>query len=108
MRQDLIIEAAIYIVVLSLASFLWPEPVVLSLCLAAISALMLWRWHEPSDACCYAAGFVLGPLGEAMAVHFGAWTYAKPLFLVSLWLPSLWGIAALLVKRLCDTLMGRN
>ena len=66
---------------------------------------MLWPWHRRSDVFFYAAGFVLGPLGEMMAVHFGAWQYAKPFFLVPIWLPFLWGIAGLFVKRLCETLL---
>jgi hypothetical protein len=53
----------------------------------------------------YVAGFVLGPLGEAMAVHFDAWHYSKPIFLVPIWLPCLWGIAAFFVKRFCATLL---
>lgn len=105
MKNDLLIEAAIYVTVLSLASFLWQRPGVLLLCLVAVSALMLWPWHRRSDVFFYAAGFVLGPLGEMMAVHFGAWQYAKPFFLVPIWLPFLWGIAGLFVKRLCETLL---
>jgi len=104
-RMDLFLEAAIYVWVLSLASFLWEWPVVLLLCFVATSALMLLRWHRRSDVFFYVAGFVLGPLGEAMAVHFNAWQYSKPFFLVPVWLPCLWGIAALFVKRLCDTLL---
>ncbi|MBI3849068.1 MAG: DUF2878 family protein [Verrucomicrobia bacterium] len=105
MKKDLLIEAAIYVSCLSLVSLLWHEPVVLLLCLSIIGAWMLWRWHRRSDVLFYLAGFVLGPLGEAMAVYFGAWTYAEPLFLVPIWLPCLWGIAALFVKRLCNTLL---
>lgn len=108
MRRDLVLEGVIYVSVLSLASFLWQRPHVLLLCLVLISGLMLWRWHQRSDVYFYLAGFVLGPLGEAMAVHFGAWTYGNPVFLVPIWLPCLWGIAALFVKRLCDTLLRKT
>ena len=105
MKKELLIEAAIYVSCFSLASFLWEKPAVLLLCLATISTLMLRRWHLRSDVFFYIAGFVLGPLGEAMAVHFDAWRYSRPFFLVPIWLPCLWGIAALFVKRLCDTLL---
>jgi hypothetical protein len=105
MKNDLLIEAAIYVSVLSLTSLLWQWPVILLVSLVVTSALLLRRWHRRSDVLFYVAGFVLGPLGEAMAVHFGAWHYAKPLFLVPIWLPCLWGIAALFVKRLCETLL---
>jgi hypothetical protein len=106
MKTDLLLEAAIYVSTLSMTSLLWRRPWLLLACLAAVSGLMFWRWHRPGDLLLYAAGFVLGPLGEMMAVHFGAWRYARPGFLVPVWLPCLWGIAALFVKRLCDTLLG--
>jgi putative membrane protein len=106
--KDLIAEGAIYVASLSLVSFLWQKPMLLLLCLVTLSALMLCRWHQRSDVFFYLVGFVLGPLGEAMAVHFGAWAYAQPLFLVPIWLPCLWGVAALFVKRLCDTLLRRS
>jgi hypothetical protein len=110
MKIDLFLEAAIYVSVLALTSLLWQLPWLLLTCLAVVSGLMFWRWDQRNDWLFYAAGFVLGPVGEMMAVHFGAWAYAKPVFLVPVWLPLLWGIAALFVKRLCDTLLrlGRN
>ena len=106
MRKELLIEGGIYVSVLSLASFLWRQPAILLFCFLVISVLMLRRWHSPSDLLFYFAGFVLGPLGEAMAVYFDAWHYSKPFFLVPIWLPCLWGIAALFLKRLCATLLG--
>lgn len=105
MKKELLVEGAIYVSCLSLVSFLWEKPAVLLLCLAIISALMLRRWHRRSDLLFYIAGFVLGPLGETMVVHFDAWHYSKPFFFVPIWLPCLWGIAAFFVKRLCDTLL---
>jgi hypothetical protein len=102
MKKDLTLVAAVYVSCLSLVSFLWDRPGVLLAALAALSALMLLRWHQPGDLTAYAVGFTLGPLGEAMAVHFGAWNYARPFFLIPLWLPFLWGIAALFVKKLAE------
>ena len=72
------------------------------------SLFMLYRWHGRADLFYYGTGFVLGPLGEAMAVYFGAWRYAKPQFLIPIWLPFLCGIAALLVKRLCESFLNRR
>jgi hypothetical protein len=105
MKKNLGIEIAVYVLCLSLASFLWRRPLALLLGLVAISVFMLHRWHGRADLFFYGTGFVLGPLGEAMAVYFGAWRYAKPQFLIPVWLPFLWGIASLLVKRLCDTFL---
>lgn len=105
MKKELSIEITIYVLCLSMVSLLWQKPLTLLLGLAVISVLMLQRWHGRADLFFYSTGFVLGPLGEAMAVNFGAWSYAKAQFLIPIWLPFLWGIASLLVKRLCDTFL---
>jgi len=105
MKRALALEAGIYALCLVLASILWRWPIMLSLAYLAISALMLSRWHTQGDLLFYFAAFVLGPCGEIVAVYFGAWTYAKPLYLIPVWLPFLWGIAALFMKKLAETLL---
>ena len=77
---------------------------VLALCLILITVLLMSKWHDRSDLLFYSIAFVLGPLGEAFAVHFRAWEYAKPLYLIPVWLPFLWGIFGLFLKKLCETL----
>ena len=103
MKKNLFIEITVYALCIALASFLWPSPIVLSLCYILISIFMLYRWHTKSDLIFYFVAFVLGPTGEFVAVYFGAWKYSKPLYLIPLWLPFLWGIAALFIKKLSDT-----
>jgi len=40
------------------------------------------------------------------AIYFGAWSYANPTMLgIPLWLPLAWGIAAVFVKRVAETLI---
>ncbi|MBP9748230.1 MAG: hypothetical protein KBD17_01220 [Candidatus Pacebacteria bacterium] len=49
----------------------------------------------------FVAGFILGPLSEAICIYFGAWQYADTLVLgFPVYLPFVWGNAALLFKRL--------
>jgi hypothetical protein len=69
-----------------------------------VSIFVLWRWYSRGNLIFYFVAFVLGPLGEIFAVHGGAWTYSKPLFLIPIWLPFLWGIAALVFKKVAETL----
>ena len=106
MKKAVIIEVSFYVLAVGLVCLLWPMPIVLALCLVGISLLVLWRWHTRSDLIIYGVGFVLGPAAEVVAVHFGAWEYAKPLLLLPLWLPPVWGITAVLMRRLTQTLVG--
>jgi hypothetical protein len=106
MKKALVVELGIYLVAIALVSLLWDRPMVLTLCFVAMSVLVLWRWHTRSDLFIYGVGFVLGPGAEAVAIHFGAWAYAKPWLLVPLWLPPVWGIAAVVMRRLAETLTG--
>ena len=69
---------------------------------------MLYKWHSKSDLVFYFVGFALGPVGEFVAVYFGAWKYSKPLYLIPIWLPFLWGIAALFMKKLSETLITKE
>ncbi len=96
----------IYALCIALTSFLWSHPIILSACFVLISTLMLLRWHSKGDVLFYSIAFLLGPLGEAIVVRSGAWVYAKPSFLIPLWLPLLWGIVVLFLKKLCESLVG--
>jgi hypothetical protein len=69
---------------------------------------MLFRWHTQADLLFYFAALSFGPLGEAISVWSGAWAYSRPSFLIPLWLPLLWGIAGLFLKRFCDSLVSRK
>ena len=104
MKKQIIGLLSIYVLCIALTCLLWSHPVVLSACFVLISVLMLYRWHSKTDLLFYFVAFLLGPLGEAIAVRSGAWMYAEPSFLIPLWLPLLWGIAVLFFKKLCGAL----
>jgi hypothetical protein len=90
----------IYGLSIALAAALWEHPLLLMGCYGFLSVLILLVWHEKADVIAYTTIAVLGPLGEAVAVYYGAWAYAKSSFLVPVWLPLLWGIAGLFLRRL--------
>ena len=90
---------SIYALCILLASLLWSSPVILTGCYLFNGVLMLYRWHSKTNLLFFFVAFLVGPLGEAIAVRSGAWTYAKPISLVPLWLPLLWGIAGLVPQE---------
>jgi hypothetical protein len=101
----MMIPLAIYAICVALVSCLWKQPALLTGCYVVISIMLLVRWHAASDIIFYVVAFVLGPLGELFATLFGAWRYARPYYLIPIWLPFLWGIAILVVKNLSETLL---
>jgi hypothetical protein len=105
MKRGLVTYALLYALCIALVSMVWQRPMALSLCLILIAVFMIYMWHEKSDLIFFFVAFLLGPAGEAVAVYFGAWKYAKPIYLIPIWLPFLWGTVVLFFKKLCDTLL---
>ncbi len=105
MKKELLFELCIYAISVALAGLLWRKPPILTISYVTISIIMLTKWHERSDLIFYFVAFGLGPIGEVFAVYLGAWQYSKPFYLIPIWLPFLWGIAALFVKKMSETLL---
>jgi hypothetical protein len=108
MKRKLVAWAIFYALCIALVSMFWQRPITLSLCFVAITVFMVSKWHEKSDLTFYFTAFVLGPIGEALAAYFGAWEYSKPIYLIPIWLPLLWGIFGMFLKKLCDTLVTKE
>ncbi len=105
MKRGLITQVIIYTLCIALVSELWQRPMTLFVCLILITALMIYTWHDKSDLIFFFVAFLLGPAGEAVSVYCGGWKYAKPIYLIPIWLPFLWGIVALFLKKTCETLL---
>jgi hypothetical protein len=108
MKKEITIALSVYILCVGLASVLWHYQEILALCYLIISVYMLYRWHTKSDVIFYSIAFVFGPAGEVVAVSFRAWEYSKPLYVIPIWLPFLWGIAALFIKKLSEILLSKD
>jgi len=91
---------SIVFAVLSLGSVvLWWKEQVVTAALLALLAIVFIRMH-PQKRLLYSYGvaFVCGPFAEIAAMSAGAWQYTEPLVAgIPLWLPFLWGNAALFI-----------
>ena len=108
MKKELLFELSIYVLCILLTAFLWHKPSFLVVCYIAISLIVLLKWHTKSDIFFYSVTFFLGPMGESVAVYFGAWEYSNPCYLIPIWLPFLWGITALFMKNICETILKKR
>jgi hypothetical protein len=104
MKKELLFELFIYALLVILVAALWNKPVILTVCYGAMSLFALLIWHTKRDLFFYFVAFILGSVGESIAIYFGAWKYSKPFYLIPLWLPFLWGLAALVVRNMSETL----
>ncbi len=94
-------SAVLAIITLLSVSFGWKNPLLLTIILALISSAMLILYRNKEDLYLYIISGVAGAVAEAIAIAFGAWNYAFPnLIGIPYWLPFLWGIAALFIKRM--------
>jgi hypothetical protein len=105
MKKELAFELGIYALCIILVGLLWHRPVILTICYVIISIVVLIKWHTKSDLLFYFVTFALGPIGESVAIYLGAWKYSKPLYLIPSWLPFLWGICALFLKNISETIL---
>jgi hypothetical protein len=108
MKRELTFELGLYALCIVLVCLLWPKPVLLTICYIALSIVALTKWHTKADLLFYFVTFILGPMGESVAIYFGAWKYSKPLYLIPIWLPLLWGICALFMKNISETLLRKR
>jgi hypothetical protein len=105
MKKELIFELSIYAVLLLSVAAFWDKPVILTVFYGVMSLVILLIWHTKRDLFFYFVALILGSVGESTAIYFGAWKYSKPFYLIPLWLPFLWGIAALVIRNISETLL---
>jgi len=91
---------------IALVAAFWRSPVLLTGLLIVVAGAMLLRWRRPSDVLYFLLAAILGPLGEFVAIGYGAWEYSLPLLNIPLWLPLAWGIAGIYLKKTTEALAG--
>jgi len=105
MKKDLLFTLWMYAICVFLVAVLWRQPILLMLCYVLMSLILFAKWHTKSDYLFYVGAFILGSSGELLAVSFGAWEYSKPFYINPVWLPFAWGISALFMKNISETLL---
>ena len=94
---------ALAVLAIVVVSAFWDRPLLLTGLMIGVSVLMLSVWRTKQDVLLYIMCGIAGAAAEAVAIAFGAWTYAFPNFVgIPYWLPFLWGVAALFVKRISE------
>lgn len=71
-----------------------------------VIGICIWmvEGKKKEDVLLYALSGIFGVIAEVIAITTGTWQYAAPyMFGVPIWLPFLWGIAGLYMKRLYIT-----
>jgi zinc transporter ZupT len=85
---------------LILVSLLWRYNIVLSFILLGLGISIIFFMNPRRDWILFTTAGISGAIAEAIGIKFGAWTYTNPTYVIPIWLPILWGVAALFIKKL--------
>jgi hypothetical protein len=96
-----------FLTVVLMTALLWKYPYLLTGLYVAASVILVTVWWSKETVIFYFTGFVLGPIGECVAVYSGAWSYAKPDYLIPVWIPFAWALTGLFILRLSRSLLGK-
>jgi hypothetical protein len=78
---------------------LWRRPYTLTAVLLVLSAVSLYIKNDRKFVLFFIFTGLSGAAAEYLGIHSGAWKYMEPQVLgLPLWLPILWGVAALYMQ----------
>ncbi len=98
MKRILTIEVGLAIACVTLTALLFNRPYILTALLAGIGIVFLYRSTSKNAYHIFIGAGLGGAISEMIAIYAGAWTYTVPqMILIPLWLPLLWGNAALFI-----------
>lgn len=98
-----LVNAALALATLFLTALLWRYPVALIALLLVTAAAIFRIRPNASSVVVYVTGFVFGPAAEALSITTGAWKYDSTfVFGVPVWLPFVWGNAALFIQNMAE------
>lgn len=99
--KNFIIICPLALITLIIPSLWGHNQLLVSIVLLIIGLLMLSIGWEKNNLIFYIAVVISGPIAEAIAIYFGAWTYTNPVFIgVPIWLFFVWGNAGLYIVKL--------
>jgi hypothetical protein len=103
-KKELLFEVVLFSMGVSFISLFYKENLLLVALLILTWAIGVMFWHTKHDVYFFVIGAIVGPIGEIVCIHFGAWQYANPTFLgIPIWLPFAWGTATMMIKRVAET-----
>ncbi len=98
--QSFIIALLLYLCCILPAATIWSKPLLLAAVYAAFIGGAFTIWHRRTDVVYFAVPFVVGPLGELIAIGGGAWSYTESSLPFPIWLPLGWGFAGVCIHRI--------
>ena len=99
--QDLFYEILLFLITIFIVALSWKNNILTFVLLLILWAIPVCGWPKKGDLSYFLIAFILGPIGEIVAIKFGALQYSNPNFLgIPIWLPVLWGCLAILFNRL--------
>lgn len=99
---------AYYLSIVFCAALLWSRPWLLTVIFLGASLLLLRQWYSAPNLFFYGVAFVLGPVGEVIAVQGGAWKYSGDTTIIPPWLPFAWGLTILFIIRVAEVFSRLN
>jgi hypothetical protein len=103
-KNELLLEILLFWSGILTIGMLYNSNLILTLFLIVYWMIGIKFWHKTQDLYFFITGAVVGPIGEIICIHFGVWHYANPtLFGIPIWLPFVWGLATILIKRIVET-----
>jgi uncharacterized membrane protein YoaT (DUF817 family) len=104
-----VLTAILAVTSLLSVSYLWKNEGILTFVLVAIAFAMLSIAKSKNEIILFVFCSFAGALAESYAILFGVWSYSAPTFIgIPIWLPLLWGIAAVFIKRSHDAICQKS
>ncbi len=106
LEKELLGELLVFLAAFIKVPLLYKNPYWLTLTLILGSLILFYFWHGKEDVYTYLLGLTILPLLDIVCVAFGVWSYSYPTLLgIPLWLPFLWGMNCVALRRLAHTLL---
>ncbi|MFC1687486.1 hypothetical protein ACFL0L_02815 [Patescibacteria group bacterium] len=96
----LFLDLLLYLTTTIVTLFLWETNIALTLVLTFMLILSLLKFHKRADFFFIILAMIIGTIVEIIATHIGVWEHGNQyIFKIPLWIPALYGLFALIVRR---------
>ena len=103
--KEVLVEIILFLVIIVTVVLLWQNNILLFTVLLIECGITIKLWKKKHDIMYFLVGATLGPLLEIIFIRYGIWAYTHPTLLgIPMWLPLLWGFAAIVLSRIARTI----